>query len=198
MLDRGKRPHIFGFASTSRDCCIVTAILALDTNPPRDHPHRRMIEQHGLGKRLKQIDEVVMPTDVRQLVGQNCVQLRGRQARHQIDRKQNHRPQPADHRRRFDQQRLDQSHRPTDPKSSRQNAPAAAVRDAPRVKSPDCAAAGPRPSPRHSKGQAEQHRPATSRRSTATTARPLRPALMTATAQLISSGRLGSSRGFGG
>ena len=66
-----------------------------------------MIEEQRLGDRLQHVHRVVVPADVRELVGENRFDLRRRQRRERGDRQQDRRPQPADDRRHVDERRLD-------------------------------------------------------------------------------------------
>ncbi len=49
----------------------VAAVLAFRTHARGHPPDRRVIEQHRLGQRLQQVDEVVVAADVSQFVGQD-------------------------------------------------------------------------------------------------------------------------------
>ena len=81
---------------------IVAAVLALDADPARQPPHRRVIEQQRLDERLQQVDEVVVTPDVRELVREDRLELVRRQAGQRARRQQDDRLQPADHRRHVD------------------------------------------------------------------------------------------------
>ena len=69
-----------------------------------------MVEEQHLDHRLQQVHEVVVPSDVGQLVGQQRVELqRGKPAaRQHADRDENHGPPPADDGGHRDQRRREQ------------------------------------------------------------------------------------------
>jgi hypothetical protein len=75
---------------------IVAAQLALLAHPPRHPPHRGMIEEQRLDRALQQVDQVVVAADVRQLVGQDRLDLGRAQAAQHAGRKQDHGTQPAE------------------------------------------------------------------------------------------------------
>ena len=90
---------------------IVAAVLALDADPAREPPDRRMIEEHRLDERLQQVHQVVVAADVRELVRENRLELLRRERRERARREQHDRLQPADHGRHVDQRRLEQRDR---------------------------------------------------------------------------------------
>ena len=68
--------YAYGIAAQA-DGEIVAAVLALGANPPRQPPDGRVIEQQRLDERLQQVDEIVVPADVRELVRQDRLELLG-------------------------------------------------------------------------------------------------------------------------
>ena len=93
--------------ATQRHRDVVAAMLALDTNPRREPPHRGMVEEQCLHDRLQQVDQIIVAADMRELVRENRLDLRRRQRGDRGDRQQNRRPQPADERRDVDARRFD-------------------------------------------------------------------------------------------
>ena len=66
-------------AEGNRD--VVAAVLAFDAEAVGQPPHGRVEEEDGLDGRLDQVDRVVVPAHVRQLVGQDGAQLLGAETR---------------------------------------------------------------------------------------------------------------------
>ena len=95
-------------AETHRN--VVAAVLALDTQRVREPPHRGVVEEHRLQDRLDKVHQVIVSPHVRELVGQDCTELRGCEAGHQADRNEDHGSQPSDHHRHLRDGRLDDSH----------------------------------------------------------------------------------------
>ena len=71
--------------------------LALGANVPRHPPDRGVVEQERFDNALQDVDQIVVPADVRQLMQQERFQLRGRQTAERPYRDQHHGAQPADH-----------------------------------------------------------------------------------------------------
>ena len=99
LLEVGQRARVGVRIAAQADREIVAAVLALGANPPRQPPHRRVVEQQRLDQRLQQVDEIVVAADVRELVGEDRLELLRREPGQRARRQQHHRPQPADHRR---------------------------------------------------------------------------------------------------
>ena len=94
-------------------------MLTLDAKPVREPPHRRVIEEKSLHRRLQKIDEVVVAAHVRKLVRQHGLKLFRRKPRDRAGRDENDRPQMSDDRRRFDERRTAQTHRALDAQAFR-------------------------------------------------------------------------------
>jgi len=99
---------------------VVAAVLTLLAHPSRRPPDRRVVEQQRLDRRLQQIHEVVVPPDMRQLVGEQRVELQGRQPDQGARRQQDHRTQPADHGRHLHDRGLEHADGTRDPQPGRQ------------------------------------------------------------------------------
>ncbi len=54
---------------------VVAAVLALDAHAVRHPPHGGVVEEQRLGRGLQQVHQVVVAADVRQLVGQDQLEL---------------------------------------------------------------------------------------------------------------------------
>ena len=80
-------------------------------------PNARVVEQEGLGQRLGNIDDVVVPPDVGQLVCQDRFDLRRTQVGERRNREQDDGLQPADGGRRLDERGFDNVDNPVDVKS---------------------------------------------------------------------------------
>ena len=80
----------------------IAAELAFDAHAPRDPPHGRMVKQQRLDDMLKGVDEIVVTTNVRELVDENRVRLPGRQSGQRADRQQDDGPPPPDDARNVD------------------------------------------------------------------------------------------------
>ncbi len=111
---RRQRPRVARAIPAGFHGHVVAAVLALNPNATRDPPDGRVIEQQRLHDALKQVDQVVVPPDVRQLVGQDRLDLLRRQPRRRRDGHEDHRPEPADHHRRGRPDRRQQPHGPAD------------------------------------------------------------------------------------
>jgi hypothetical protein len=70
-----------------------------------------MVEQHRLDNALQEAREIVVPADVRQLVGQQSRDVLERQSRQELHRHQDHRTEPADYRGHIHQRGDQQPHR---------------------------------------------------------------------------------------
>ena len=108
LLEIGQRVRVGVRIAAQAHRQIVAAVLALDADPARQPPHRRVIEEQRLDERLQQVDEVVVAADVRQLVREDRLELLRRQSSQRARRKQHDRLEPADHRRHVDERRLEQ------------------------------------------------------------------------------------------
>ena len=95
-------------------------MLALLPHAPRHPPRRRVVKQQGLDHGLEDADEVVVPPDVRELVGQQRVELERREPRERGRRDEDHRAQPPDDCGYLDQGRLQDAHRPRHAQPCRQ------------------------------------------------------------------------------
>ena len=76
-----------------------------------------MVEEQRLDRALEQVDQIVVPPHVRQLVGQNRVELRWREAGQHAGRHDDRRTDPTDERRHVDERRLRQHNPPNDAKA---------------------------------------------------------------------------------
>jgi hypothetical protein len=75
----GERGRISDPIAAGLERQIVTAELALGPHLPRHPPDRGVVEEQGFDAGLQQVDEIVVPPDVRELVRQKGFELRGRQ-----------------------------------------------------------------------------------------------------------------------
>ena len=101
---------------------IVAAVLPLGANPPRQPPHRRVIEQQRFDDGLEEIDDVVVTPDVGELVREDGFHLVRREAGHGAGRQQHDRLQPADDGRHCNARRLQQPDRAADVQPAHQAA----------------------------------------------------------------------------
>lgn len=99
---------------------IVAAQLPLDPKTVRDPPHCRVIEEQRLGHHLTDVDEVVVAADVRKLVSEYRIQLRGGQAHQRRGWEKDKGAKPANHARAVSATRGDNVHRSTKSHSCRQ------------------------------------------------------------------------------
>ena len=99
---------------------IVAAVLALNADPARQPPYGGVIEEQRLDERLEQVDEVVVTTDVRELMRQDRFELLRPHARQRARRHQHDRPQPSDDRGHLDHRRLQEPNRPGDVQALRE------------------------------------------------------------------------------
>ncbi len=79
-----------------------------------------MIEEQGFGDRLGEVDEVIVPLNVRELVRQDGVGLRGREIRERRHRHDDDRPEPADNGGRVDEVALGHVHSAADAEERRE------------------------------------------------------------------------------
>ncbi len=93
---------------------IVAAVLTLITHTSRHPPDRGMIEEERFDHALQHIDQVVVATHVRQLMGEQNLELLRREAGERARRYEDDRPQPADHGWHLHDQGFDQSDRAAD------------------------------------------------------------------------------------
>jgi hypothetical protein len=75
-----------------------------------------MVEEQRLHRRLQQVHEVVAAADVRELVGEHELELRGGEADERARGNQDDRTQPAQRGRHLHQSRLEEPHGGGDPK----------------------------------------------------------------------------------
>jgi len=80
---------------------IITAQLAFVTNARRDPPNRRVIEKERLHDHLQDIDEIIVPANVRDLVREQCFELLGGEAHRNRSGQQDHGPNPSHNARHF-------------------------------------------------------------------------------------------------
>jgi hypothetical protein len=99
---------------------VVATVLTLHPDGVRDPPHARVVEQHGLDDRLKEVDEIVVPADVRELVRQHGFDLLGGEPGHGGRGKQQHGFQRTDHDRHLNPRRLQQPYVCAEPKPHRE------------------------------------------------------------------------------
>jgi hypothetical protein len=109
-LEFGERAHVLHGIAAQAHRQVVAAVLPLDPHASREPPYRRMVEEQSLDHRLEYVDEVVVPSHVRELVCQDGLELCGRQPGERADRNQQHRFEPADHRRDVHGRRLKCDH----------------------------------------------------------------------------------------
>ena len=79
-------------AQANRD--VVTTVFAFGANPFRKPPYRRVVEEDRFDRALDDVDDVVMPPDVRELMRENGAELFGGKSEDQGNRQQHHRAQP--------------------------------------------------------------------------------------------------------
>ena len=72
-------------------------MLALHADAPGDPPARRVVIQQRFGHRLQHVDQIVVAPDVRQLVGDDRLELGRRQAAQRAGGQHHDRSQPAHH-----------------------------------------------------------------------------------------------------
>ena len=75
-------------------------MLALYSHLARNQPDQRVIEQNGLDGQLQHIHQVIVATDMRQLMHQQRFEVIRIRSGESGRRNQNHRAEPADHERR--------------------------------------------------------------------------------------------------
>ena len=90
-----------------RDRHIVAAVFTFEPDLFREPPHRRVIEEQRFRNRLKHVHRIIVAADVRQLVGENRLDLRRGQRSDGGDGQENHRPQPSDDGWHVDERRFD-------------------------------------------------------------------------------------------
>jgi hypothetical protein len=87
-----------------------------------------VIEEQRLEDGLENIDQVIVPANMRQLVGKHCAELLRAQARHRPRRHEDHRPQPADEHGNGGETRLEDLYGPEDAQAC------AEINDAPQAR----------------------------------------------------------------
>jgi hypothetical protein len=112
LLEARERPRVLERVAAHGDREVVAAVLALHAHAARDPPHGRVVEQQRLDDRLQQVDEEVVPPDVRELVRQDHLELRRRQPGHRARRKKDRRAHEPDHRGHGHRRGLEQAHEP--------------------------------------------------------------------------------------
>ena len=95
-------------------------MLALLADARRDPPHGRVKEQQRLGNGLSDVDRVIPPADMGQLVSDQRLDLMRRQAGQSRDRQEDDRAHRADHARRVDERGFDDAKADVEAKLSRQ------------------------------------------------------------------------------
>ncbi len=106
-----QRTRIRERITADRDGHIVAAQFALGANVPRYPPDRGVIKQQGFGNALQNVDQIIVPPDMRQLMQQQRLQMLRRKTAERSDRHQHHGTQPADHGRHLHQRGDQQSNR---------------------------------------------------------------------------------------
>jgi hypothetical protein len=114
-----ERRHVNEPIATHFDREIVTAVFAFRAYLRRYPPRRRVIEQQRFDHRLQQVDQIVVPPHVRELVREDGLQLLVRQTGQGCRGKQDDRLQPAHQRRRGNRTRLEDADRSTQPQARR-------------------------------------------------------------------------------
>ena len=75
--ERRQSPGIIERAAASQRRRVVAAVFSLDANATRHPGDRRMIEEHGLHDVLHEVDQIIVPANVDQLVRENGLELGG-------------------------------------------------------------------------------------------------------------------------
>jgi hypothetical protein len=91
LFEAGERSRVGVRIAAQAHREIIAAVLALDPDSARYPPDRRMIEEQRLDERLQQVDDVVVPPDVRELVRENRLELVWRETGKRARRQQNDR-----------------------------------------------------------------------------------------------------------
>ena len=107
-LEIGKRAGIGHRIATQADREVVAAVLALGADASRQPPDRGVIEEQRFDERLQEVDQVVVASDVRELVRQERLELPGRQAGERAGRHQHDRFDPANNGRNIDGRRFEE------------------------------------------------------------------------------------------
>ena len=119
-FDRRECFRVFDRVAAHAQRHVVATVLALDSQPAGQPPHGRMIEEQGFSDRLDQVDEVIVPLNVRELVRQDGVRLRGREIRERRHRHDDDGPEPADNGGRVDEAALGHMHSAADAEERRE------------------------------------------------------------------------------
>jgi hypothetical protein len=98
ILEVGQRRDIRKPISTGVDDDVVAAVFTLDADLPRAPPHGRVIEQQRFNRCLPEVDEIVVPPDVSELVCDHGLEVGDWQSADDTRRQQNHGTQAADDR----------------------------------------------------------------------------------------------------
>ena len=75
FLEAGQGSRVLKRVAEHRDGHVITAMLSLHADSTRDPPNRRMVKEQRLHHGLQQIDDEIVTADVRQLVGQDHLDL---------------------------------------------------------------------------------------------------------------------------
>src|SRR5450631_2398691 len=95
QLQLSKSSRICERIATDRHGHIVATLFALGANVPRHPPDRRVVEQQGFGHALQNVNQKIVPPDVRELMQQQRLQMLSRQTAERPYWDQYHRTQPA-------------------------------------------------------------------------------------------------------
>ncbi len=114
LFERGRCPGVMQAVLADVDHQIVAAVFALGADLARYPPDGRVIEQERFDGRLNQVDQVIVPANVGQLVRQNRFELLWREAGQRAGRQQDHRFEMPDDRGDVHADRLHEPDSPTD------------------------------------------------------------------------------------
>ena len=157
FLEVGERSRVSVGIAAEADREVIAAVLALDADPAREPPDRRVIEEQRLDERLQQVDEVVVTTDVRELVREDRFELLRPHTRQRARRHQHDRSKPSDDGGNLDHRRLQQPNRSEQcAGASRGGRRSAATLPAPALFRAN-AGAGPTASPRAAGASGQPH-----------------------------------------
>ena len=101
---------------------VIAAVLPLAPHLGGNPPDRRVIEKKGFHRRLQKIDQIVVAPHVGQLMSEDRFELPRREPGQRAHGDQDHRPQPADHRRHRHGRRFQELDGASDAQSARQHA----------------------------------------------------------------------------
>ena len=103
LLERRQRAGVDHAIRADGNDDVVAAELTFNADAARQPPDRRVVEEQRLDRALEQVDQIVVPPNVRQLVRKDRVELRRREPRQHAGRNDNRRTDPADERRHVDE-----------------------------------------------------------------------------------------------